>query len=422
MVNVMDFPGGERFEGYNLTEKVRTIVVTPGETVRIHFPEINKEFSPLTEPGAHVLRGQKLAEAENGFAVYSSVSGTVTELSPQNGSSYVTIACDDTQLTDPSLLPHDKKLSETDREEIVQKIREAGIFRRRLFSEYIETIPESAEKLIVNCTECEPYLDSTAKQIEEHPEEVIGGAKILLKAMGLSSAILAIEDDKVAAVNTLLAETEKSSFLSVKVVEAKYTVSIDKVLFRTLSGKRLSAGRKIEEFGYAMVSAAECAAVFRKFATGLPDIDRLVTVSGDNIDIPSVFMTPLGTWVNCLIEKCGGMRDVGGSVIDGGPISGKLCDDSSTIGYGTSAVISIVVQPQKAPSDCIRCGRCFTTCPARLMPMNLLKPIKKNKLSDKKRIEIENCLECRLCTAVCPSDIDVAAIIMQAKNGGQNNG
>ena len=70
----------------------------------------------------------------------------------------------------------------------------------------------------------------------------------------------------------------------------------------------------------------------------------------------------------------------------------------------------------KPESDCIRCGRCHSACPMKLMPFELAKHAKENntRLLTAKGINV--CMECGCCSYACPAGRPVTETIRQAKH------
>ena len=55
---------------------------------------------------------------------------------------------------------------------------------------------KTAEYLIINGVECEPYLTADERLMIEHPEELLSGIRLLMKGLGVEKAIIGIENNK----------------------------------------------------------------------------------------------------------------------------------------------------------------------------------------------------------------------------------
>ena len=155
--------------------------------------------TPVVAVGDKVLVGQVIAEP-SGFIsgyVHSPVSGTVKKIEPR-----ADIA--------GNLVPHieitvegDEWMENIDRtpdiireipytaEEIIAKVKNAGIvgLGGASFPTHVKLAPpkdKKAECLILNGTECEPYLTSDDRIMRERPEEILLGGVIMMKALGVT--------------------------------------------------------------------------------------------------------------------------------------------------------------------------------------------------------------------------------------------
>ncbi len=60
------------------------------------------------------------------------------------------------------------------------------------------------DTLIINGSECEPYITSDYRMMLERPYEILDGIDILLRLFGLEKACLAVESNKHPAIEGLL--------------------------------------------------------------------------------------------------------------------------------------------------------------------------------------------------------------------------
>lgn len=70
----------------------------------------------------------------------------------------------------------------------------------------------------------------------------------------------------------------------------------------------------------------------------------------------------------------------------------------------------------QAPQPCIRCDKCAAVCPAHLLPQELFWHIQGHDLPKSDALGLFNCIECRLCEKICPSDIPLVTFFQSAKN------
>lgn len=403
--------------------------MTPPMVLKIPMSQYSgASVRPLVSVGDRVLRGEKIGEAEGGVGcpVHSSVSGRVREMiSSADGSvSYIVIENDGAYELHPSVMPFEKKLTDTGAEEIIEIIKNAGIsgMGGALFPTYakIEAAVGKAERLIVNCAESEPYVTANHRLMLERPLEIINGTKILLKALGIRMAELAIEDNKLDAADKLAEKIGESKLLKIKVLRTKYPQGDERQLVYALTGRQIPAGKLPTDVGCVVFNAETCAAVYRAFAYGLPLIERVVTVAGDAVVTPKNVLAPIGATYKDLIDFCGGFKKKPRKMICGGPMMGSTIDDiNSPIDKGTSAVLVFSEELAEPGSDeqvCIRCGRCIKSCPMHLMPNYLALFSREGRYEAAEEYDVMSCVECGACAYSCPGRVPIVQYIREAKN------
>ena len=228
------FKGGTHLNEHKNTAKCPVEKMPAPKLVYIPMSQhIGVHCTPNVKPGDKVDRGQVIGELEKGLGcpVHSSISGTVKEIRSVNNAMgvpvmTVVIENDFEDRVSPEIRPFDKPILETTPEEIVEVVRKAGIsgMGGATFPTYakISSAIGKADKLIVNCAECEPYITANHRLLLEHPERVVGGVKILLRAFGLRRGIIAVEDNKMDAVKAITKLDFDPEMITVCVMKTKY--------------------------------------------------------------------------------------------------------------------------------------------------------------------------------------------------------
>ena len=425
------FRGGVRLDEHKYTADCETEIITPPDTVSIPMSQhIGAPCVPLVSVGDHVFLGQKIGDVEGGLGcpVHASVSGTVTAIDEKSSPSgarikNIVISNDKKNELSPDIKPFPKRLTETTDEELISVIREAGVtgMGGASFPTYakIASAAGKVEQMIINCAECEPFITANHRLLVEDPASVINGIKILLRAVGVRSAIIAVEDNKLDAVNILEEMLSRSRMISVAVMKTKYPQGDERQLVYALTGRELRQGQLPADAGCVIFNAETCAAVFRAFAKGMPLVSRRVTVSGDCVAEPKNLLVPIGTPFSSLVDYCGGLSKKPKYMISGGPMMGQAqWDKDAPVVKGTSALLVLSESFAKLPSTppvCIRCGRCVAHCPMRLMP-NYIALFSSNGEFDKaEKYGAMSCVECGTCSYGCPAGVPIVQHIRVAK-------
>lgn len=425
------FRGGIHVEEYKNTRRCRIEALPAPDFVSIPLAQhIGAPAAAIVKKGDAVTVGQKIGEVTGalGCPVHSSISGTVTDIVKkisQNGVpvEHVVIQNDYKETLCPDIHPISKKLTDVTADEVISIVREAGIsgMGGAAFPTYakIQSALGKVDKIIVNCAECEPFITANHRLLLEQPASVINGVKILLKALGVRTAYLAIEDNKMDAIEKLEELTEGSKMISVKVMKTKYPQGDERQLVYAITGTEIPAGKLPADVGCVIFNAETCAAIYRAFAFGTPLISRIVTVDGDCVKRPRNILAPIGTPVSDLVNFCGGLVRPPKKIINGGPMMGAAqWDTEMPVTKSTSAVLlfSEHLGKKNVPAQaCIRCGKCIRNCPMHLMPMYIAQFAKIHDLKRAEEYGAMSCVECGSCSYNCPGGVEIVQHIRVAK-------
>jgi len=296
-------------------------------------------------------------------------------------------------------------------EEITRRINEKGIVGMggATFPSHVKMmVPQGkkAEYLIINGVECEPYLTSDHRLMLEKGEEMLVGITIQMKALGVTQAIIGIENNKPDAIAHLRKLLHSYPGITIEPLKVKYPQGGEKQLIKALVNREVPSGKLPIEVGCVVHNVGTSFAVYEAVQKNKPIVERVVTVTGKKLAMPSNFLVRIGTPISFLIEAAGGLPENTGKVVNGGPMMGKaLVTTDAPVTKGTSGVLIISKEEatRKPVLNCIRCARCASNCPMGLEPHLLA------VLSDKKRFDdcekecIMDCIECGSCLYICPS-------------------
>jgi electron transport complex protein RnfC len=275
------------------------------------------------------------------------------------------------------------------------------------------------DTLIVNATECEPYITADDSAIRERAGEIVEGIKILSAILDHPTNIMiGIEDNKPEAIAALAPHVEDSG-ISVVVFPTKYPSGGEKQLIYILTGKELPAGKLPADEGMVCINIGTTFAIKRAVIDGEPLISRVTTITGDAVGTPRNYDTLIGTPVRHLLEHNQFDEQAGGRVVMGGPMMGFTLPSADVpIVKTTNCILapSYAEIPDDDPAQpCIRCGMCAEACPVSLLPQQLFWYA---QAEEHDRLEAHNlfdCIECGACSYVCPSNIPLVQYYRAAK-------
>ncbi len=427
------FKGGTHVREYKNTRGSAIRKIEAPSKVYIPLSQhIGAPCKPVVAVGDTVTYGQMIGDVESGLGcpVHASVSGKVVAIAPilnTHGASVETVVIENDGLYTPceDMKPYEKSLEDTAPDEIVALLRKAGIsgMGGATFPTYakLSGAVGKVDTLIINCAECEPFITANHRLMLETPEEVVEGTEILRHALGLENGIIAVEDNKLDAVEKLRQVISARSLpLTVSVMKTKYPQGDERQIMFALFGKELPAGKLPADLGCVIFNAETAAAVAVAFYRGTPLVKRIVTVDGDCVKQPGNLLVHLGTPYSELIRACGGLVKAPEKIVNGGPMMGfAQWDPEGAVTKGTSAILVFSAdfdrENERPEEACIRCGRCVKNCPMHLMP-NFLSLYTANKKYDEvKNLNVMSCVECGTCSYNCPGQIPIVQYIRVAK-------
>jgi electron transport complex protein RnfC len=307
--------------------------------------------------------------------------------------------------------------------EIVNAVQNAGVvgLGGAAFPAHVKLSPPEGAKiemLLVNGAECEPYLTTDHRTMVEYPARVFAGVRIMMRTLGVERAVIGVERNKPDAIEALERLRPADIDITVQALTVKYPQGAEKMLIKAVTGREVPSGKLPMHAGVVVQNVASLAAIAEVFETGLPLIERIVTITGPGVRKPANLIVPVGTKLRDAVAFCGGLTDDAAEILFGGPMMGAPQSDLDTpLIKGTSGVV-VLTRAQSKPVrayPCIQCGHCLDACPVFLNPSLLGQLAQAARYEDMEAAHLMDCMLCGACSYVCPSSIPLSQMFSLGK-------
>ncbi|HLB55479.1 MAG TPA: electron transport complex subunit RsxC [Gemmatimonadales bacterium] len=401
----------------------------PDEVVLPLRQHAGKPARLCVKVGDHVERGDKVGEAD-GFVsvpIHASAAGTVAAVEwwPHPDGSMaesVRLRVDRfaPQVARPRLVPHWEGLTPA---QVVAAVQEAGVvgLGGAAFPTHVKLAPPkdlTVHTLIINGAECEPYLTSDHRIMVEFPERVHFGIRVMLHAMNAKRCVIGVEKNKPDAIAALQATIPPDLDVRVLPLTVKYPQGAEKMLVKSVAGVEVPSGKLPVTVGVVVQNVGSVAAIAEVFETGLPLIERIVTVSGHGLRRPANLIVPVGTKLKDVLAQCDGVSPEAAEVIVGGPMMGLAqANLDAPVIKGTTGIVVLTGRETRGVAiyPCIHCGRCLDACPVFLNPSLLGDLARTNRYEEMAAHHLADCMLCGSCAYVCPSNIPLSQMFQAGK-------
>lgn len=404
--------------------------------LKVYIPlsqHIGKPCLSLVKIDEEVVIGQKIADAQAQVyaPIHSSISGKVIDIKdwphPTLGRCKTIVIENNfndqlSTIHDPCL-PVRQALSSPDQlspQQIRDIVFEAGIVGMggAGFPTHIKlNPPRQIDSLIINAAECEPLLTADYRLMIEKTQEILLGIEITAKCLGAKNVYIAVEDNKPEAIKKFQSVSSQTP-LKIIALKSRYPQGSEKQLIKNILGKEIPRNKLPFDLGVIIQNIATVFAIYKAVYQNKPLYERVVTVTGNCITNPKNILTRIGTPIKDLIDFCGPVKENPAKIIIGGPMMGITQYTDTVPVIKTTAGVILLDEEEAKPREedfCIRCGACIRECPMGLMPCLINLASEKQLWEQTKVNGALDCIECGICSYVCPAKRNLVQSIKRAK-------
>lgn len=424
--------GGVNVPHKKATSVMESVIMPPPKKVIIPMKQhIGAACVPVVSVGEYVKVGQIIADSDQYVSapIHASVSGKVTKIGSMimpNGEKVQTVVIEsDGEMAEDSLMFPPVVTSVSDLTKIARESGLVGLGGAGFPAHIKLNVPEdkSIDTLIVNVAECEPYITSDHREALENSWAVLSGIYTVKQILKIKRVLIAVEENKPDVIKELekIADNrtrDPKDEVRVFPLKTRYPQGAEKVLIQACTGRQVPQGKLPSDVGCLVMNVTSIAFLANYIKTGMPLVNKRITVDGSAIRRPCNVIAPIGTPVCDIIEFCGGYLQTPKKVLMGGPMMGlALSDDTMPIMKHTNAIIAFGENEARLPepTECIRCGRCVKACPMKLLPTAICQAVKTKDTEKMQTLGIMNCMECGCCSYSCPAHRFIVQTIRTGK-------
>ena len=387
----------------------------PKQVILPMVQHIGAPCKPVVKAGTEVAVGDIIAEG-TGFVsapIHATVSGKVSKIAQvklstgQMGDAVIIDSDGEMRISENCKPPVVKNA-----EDLIAAVKASGLvgLGGAGFPTHVKlNVPKDkkADTLVINCAECEPYITSDTRTMLDKTQYISKGISAIKKYMNVKKFIIGIETNKPAAIAKMRGLAKNDNSIEVMVLPSMYPQGGEKVLVFNTMKKIIPKGRLPIDVGAVVINITTLAFIGEYLETGIPLIEKCITIDGSAVKEPKNVIAPIGTHIKDLIESAGGLKYEPAKIIYGGPMMGIAVPSmNEPVLKNTNAVIFMDKKEAQLPETtaCINCGACLSHCPFMLDPRSIALAYKIGNAEELQKLCVDMCMECGCCSYVCPAN------------------
>ncbi len=293
--------------------------------------------NPIVEKNAVVKRGEMIAKKPDdalGSNIFTSISGKVKDITEDK----IIIQESNTDFSKY------EKLKSSEPKDLIAESGLVGLGGAG-FPTAVKLgmrFEDGKGTVVVNAAECEPILSHNIARIEDNPENLLNGLRIVMKLVNAEKGIIGLKGIHEKAVQALK-EVTKDNNITIFELDNIYPMGEERAIIRESLGVLLKPDQLPSQADAIVINAETVLKVREIVEEKKPLIDKDLTVAGklkESGSIHVLFDVPLGTPVGKIFDQCGGLGEEYGELIMGGPFTGKRTSVEEPIVKTTGGLIA----------------------------------------------------------------------------------
>lgn len=395
------------------------------EYVYIPLVEQNTVCEAIVAVGDTVKVGQVIANKVGrfGLPVHSPVSGEVVAVDKKmwhsSGKMVNTIQIKNDFLETKVETIKATNPASLSKAEMIEMVKQNGIvgLGGSGFPSFVKyQLEEQVDYFIVNAVECEPYITVDYMLLMNDFDKVIRGMKYIMGIIGAPKGVIALKKKWKDLINHLQEQLEEEDSIELFLVKDEYPAGWEKYIVQRVTKKNYVSLPC--EAGAVVNNSSTVAAVADAIEYNQPLVEKVVTITGEAVNTPTNLKVKIGTSIADILDKVGGyVEDLEDAYfIAGGPMTGtSIMFDSLVVNRSLGSVIVMPKDIKELNPECMGCGKCADVCPVFLSPIIIKETLEADNLNELKALRPNLCIECGLCSYICPSRIELTDAVAKAK-------
>ncbi|MCD6396297.1 MAG: 4Fe-4S dicluster domain-containing protein [Spirochaetaceae bacterium] len=455
--------GGYNFRQFKGQTSSELLVPDLPEQLIVPLGVLSGNVKPLVHNGDNVKAGQIIWQDESSISspIHSPSDGIVESIVKMDimGSQHSAVKIATKAFTGWETVPGAssewKTLTNTELQKVIYLSGTSSLGSGGIPTEFGSSVitPAEVEHIIVHATDAELYNPDLSIFLDnEGAEHFTEGLSILAKVMNKAKIHVAISNNTSTWFPVIDSAINDGLSVAFHKVKARYPQNHDSVLIKTVLGLDLPSGYTGVNKGVLILGIQDVCQIYEAVVMGKPLIERVVALGGPVFSERPHLKLKIGTLVTDAVKgkiknSNNRLRFIKNSLLTGQTITADfpLEKDTEVLialeekegqelmffarpGFRKESISNtyaakvlpllkdLTTNLQGEHRACLSCGYCQDVCPIEILP-DILFPYAERDRLDETAIQygIFKCIDCNLCTYVCPSKIPIASYLKEGK-------
>jgi len=373
---------------------------------------VQKGESLLESPGGPAspargkIIGERIASLTNGALAYSvAVEIEATDAEPSLAAEQLTVT--------PADLPT------MDLQAILDRLIQNGVWTDRrgspdLIAQLNRACKRPIDTIICNCIDHEPPLRPNTVFAAHFGHIIFSAVGLLKKALNAKTALFVLDEAVPPPFHEALQHFAKESGVQITLLPVRYPQGDPTLLLYSLLARPLKPGFLPVEHGALLLDAAAAVAVGNGLLFDQPMVHVPIAVRDRLRNESQYVLAAVGTPLRDLLDWLEINPDRS-AIFTGDLLAQNLAATDAVIAASEIKIHTVPPSADVPSAPCVRCGWCVEQCPMSIHPARLLEAAQQEDKHMAFSAGLEFCIECGICSYICPSQLPLASSIRKLK-------